>query len=38
MAKKKLYDVPNSTFTGNILEALKNRLTPLDYIYQFIDI
>ena len=35
--RKKLYDVPNSTFTGNVLEAPRNPLTPLDYFYQFID-
>ena len=35
--RKKLYDVPNSTFTGNVLEAPKNPLTRLDYFYQFID-
>ena len=35
--RKKLHDVPNLTFTGNVLEAPRNSLTPLDYFYQFID-
>ena len=35
--RKKLYDIPNSSFTGSVLEAPRNPLTLLDYFYQFID-